>query len=442
MSTLRYPGKISKIYLFKLSLPIFFSNFAIPFVSLVDTFLMGHLGNEKFLAATSIAVSVITVIFWSFGFLRMGTVGLVGQSLGKGDYREIVHIIIRNLIIALIISILLIFLQSSILYGINYFFKVGSETFILIEKYISIRIFSAPAEMMMYVLIGFYLGLQKTKISSFLSICFSISNIILSVYFVKYLNLNIFGVALGTLVAAYLTTILFLTYTYFFVIKNLKIIPRFQINIFLKKKIFRLFYINFDIFIRTLLLTFAFLWFNYLSSKLGENILAINTILMQFILFAAFFLDAYAFSTEGIISYSIGRRVKKSFLLAVKNSFEISFITGIIISIIYIFFAKYFINLLTDLDLIRLLSYSFIFWIIIIPPIASFCYQFDGIFIGASETSSMRNSMIVSVTLYIIVSIYLLKAFDNHGIWFSLLILMILRSFTLNLFFKKILKKF
>ena len=442
MSTLRYPAKISKIYLFKLSLPIFFSNFAIPFVSLVDTFLMGHLGNEKFLAATSIAVSVITVIFWSFGFLRMGTVGLVGQSLGKGDYREIVHIIIRNLIIALIISILLIFLQSSILYGINYFFKVGSETFILIEKYISIRIFSAPAEMMMYVLIGFYLGLQKTKISSFLSICFSISNIILSVYFVKYLNLNIFGVALGTLVAAYLTTILFLTYTYFFVIKNLKIIPRFQINIFFKKKIFRLFYINFDIFIRTLLLTFAFLWFNYLSSKLGENILATNTILMQFILFAAFFLDAYAFSTEGVISYSVGRRVKKSFLLAVKNSFEISFITGIIISIIYIFFSKHFINLLTDLDLIRLLSYGFIFWIIIIPPIASFCYQFDGIFIGASETSSMRNSMIVSVTLYIIVSIYLLKAFDNHGIWFSLLILMILRSFTLNLFFKKILKKF
>ena len=88
MSTLRYPGKISKIYLFKLSLPIFFSNFAIPLVSLVDTFLMGHLGNEKFLAATSIAASVITVIFWSFGFLRMGTVGLVGQSLGKGDYRE------------------------------------------------------------------------------------------------------------------------------------------------------------------------------------------------------------------------------------------------------------------------------------------------------------------------------------------------------------------
>ena len=116
MSTLRYPGKISKTYLFKLSLPIFFSNFAIPLVSLVDTFLMGHLGNEKFLAATSIAVSVITVIFWSFGFLRMGTVGLVGQSLGKGDYREIVHIVIRNLIIALIISILLILFQSSILY--------------------------------------------------------------------------------------------------------------------------------------------------------------------------------------------------------------------------------------------------------------------------------------------------------------------------------------
>ncbi len=403
---------------------------------------MGHLGNEKFLAATSIAASVITMIYWSFGFLRMGTVGQVSQTLGKGDYREIVHIIIRNLIIALFISISLLILQSLILNGINYFFKVENETAILIENYISIRIFSAPAELMMYVIIGFYLGLQKTKISSLLSICFSVSNIFLSIYFVNNLNLNIFGVALGTLIAAYFTTIIFLIYTYFFIIKNLKIVPRFQIQIFFKKKIFKLLYINLDIFIRTLLLTFAFLWFNYLSSKLGENILAINTVLMQFILFAAFFLDAYAFSTEGVIGYSIGRRAKKSFFSAVKNSFEVSFLTGILIAILYIFFSKYIINFLTDLDLIRYLSYSFIFWIIIIPPVASFCYQFDGIYIGASETSSMRNSMIISVIIYIIISIYLMRIFGNHGIWLSLLILMILRSITLNFFFNKILKKF
>ena len=293
----------------------------------------------------------------------------------------------------------------------------------------------------MYVLTGFYLGLQRTFTSSLLVTSFCITNIVFSVFFVISLNLGIYGVALGTVLSAYLIAIIFLINTYFYIKKNFNIIPRLN-NIFATKKILKLFTINFDIFIRTLFLTFAFLWIPYQGAKLGEDYLAVNSILLQFIMIASFFLDAYAFSTESIIGYSIGRKQKKSFLNAVSNSFKLSFMTGLIISAIYIFFFKNIISTLTNIDYLIFLSYGYVIWVILIPPIASFCYQFDGIFIGASQTKEIRNSMIISVILYILFSIYLIDNLDNHGLWLSLLFFMIIRSLTLNFYFPKILNKF
>ena len=190
------------------------------------------------------------------------------------------------------------------------------------------------------------------------------------------------------------------------------------------------------------MLTFSFLWITYLGSKLGEDYLAVNTILMQFIILAAFFLDAYAFSSEGVVGFVIGKRNKKSFLLVVKNSIQLSFFTALIISIFYLIFFKQVINIITDIDILRFISYKHAIWIIIIPPVASFCYQLDGIFIGASQTQDMRNAMIVSVASFILISIYLTKYFGNHGLWLSLLLFTVLRSLTLNYFFNKILRKF
>ena len=133
---------------------------------------MGHLSSEKFLAATSIATATISMIFWSFGFLRMGTVGLISQALGKGDYKEIVYTTIRNLYIAAIIGFAIFFLKTPLMSLIQNFFQSSSETQLLIEKYVSIRLFSAPAELSLYVLVGLFLGLQKTTISSFQLLCF------------------------------------------------------------------------------------------------------------------------------------------------------------------------------------------------------------------------------------------------------------------------------
>ena len=437
----KYSTNFSKKQIILLSIPVFFSNLAIPLVGMVDTGLMGNLEETKYLAATSIATSVMTMIIWSFGFLRMGTVGIVSQAFGRGDYREIVKTLLRNFLIAMIIAATIIIFKPLIYISIQHFFNTSQETQELINTYLSVRVFSVPAELAIYILVGFYLGIQKTKISSSLIVVLSILNIVLSSLFVLTYNLNIFGVVLGTLLASYITLIIFIIFTYKFIIKKFKIIPKFE-KLIIKSKLLKLFNINLNIFIRTLFLTFSFLWVTYLGSKLGEDYLAVNTILMQFIILAAFFLDAYAFSTEGIVGFTIGRKNKSSFLSVVKNSIEISFFTALLVSFLYLIFFKDIINLITSIEILRFISYKHIFWIIIIPPIASFCYQLDGIFIGASQTREIRNAMVVSVLLFIGISIYLTRFFENHGIWFSLMLFMVIRALTLQFYYKKILRKF
>tara|TARA_X000001036_G_scaffold398703_1_gene401799 strand:- start:279 stop:1604 length:1326 start_codon:yes stop_codon:yes gene_type:complete len=441
MNLSKYSTKFSKKKIILMSIPVFFSNIAIPLVGLIDTGLMGNLGEAKYLAATSIATSVMTMIIWSFGFLRMGTVGIVSQAYGRGDYREIVKTLLRNFIVAMVISLVIIILKPLITNSIMFFFNTSLETQRLINTYINVRVFSVPAELSIYILVGFYLGIQKTKISSLLIIILSILNIILSSMLVLSYDLNIFGIVLGTLIASYVTLIMFTFFTYDFIVKKFKILPKFE-KLIVKSKLLKLFNINLDIFIRTLFLTFSFLWVTYLGSKLGEDYLAVNTILLQFIILAAFFLDAYAFSTEGIVGFTIGRKNRLSFLSVVRNSIQVSFFTALIISVLYLIFFKKIINIITDIEILRFISYKHIFWIIVIPPLASFCYQLDGIFIGASQTKEIRNAMIISVSIFIGISVYLIRFFDNHGIWFSLMLFMILRALTLQFYYKKILRKF
>ena len=441
MELLKSSSKFSKKQIFLLSIPVFFSNIAIPLVGMVDTGLMGNLGETKYLAATSVATSVMTMIIWSFGFLRMGTVGIVAQAFGRSDYREIVKTLLRNFVIALIVAFIILIFIPLIKSAINHFFSTSNDTEVLINTYLNVRVFSVPAELVIYILIGFYLGIQKTKISSLLIIIMSILNIVFSSLLVLSFNLNVFGVALGTLIASYITVTIFLIFTYNYIIKKFKVIPKFD-NLIIRSKLLKLFNINLDIFIRTLFLTFSFLWITYLGSKIGDDYLAVNTILLQFIILAAFFLDAYAFSTEGVVGFAIGRRNEKSFLTVVKNSMQLSFITAVIISLFYLIFFKEIIYIITDIEILRFISFQHILWVIIIPPVACFCYQLDGIFIGASQTKEIRNAMIVSVLGYIGVSILLTRYLGNHGIWFSLLLFMIFRAATLQFYFKNILKKF
>ncbi len=308
-------------------------------------------------------------------------------------------------------------------------------------QYFKIRIYSAPGELTLYIITGLFVGLQKTKISSFAVGFFSILNIALSIFFVKIYNLDIRGVAYGTLISALITSLLFLAYTFVYLKKHTQL--SFNLHELSNlNKIKNIFNINFNIFIRTILLTFSFLWFTYLGSQIGEDFIAANAILINLVFLSAFILDAYAFSTEGIVGYSLGKQDLNLFKTILKNSFILSSLTGFIISIIYLFINEWVINLMSDIAEIRSLSSSYAIWLIIMPFIASFCYQFDGIFIGVSQTKELRNAMIFSVTIYLIISIILTNFYSNTGVWISLCIFMILRALSLFYYMDKIFLRF
>ena len=433
--------KSSIQYILKLSIPIFFANLAIPMVGIIDTALMGNLGSLSYLSATSVAANLFSMIFWSFGFLRMGTVGMVSQANGRNNYTEILNIVVRNLLFVLAISITIILLQNLILSLSLKIFDLSEATRNLYEQYFKIRVYSAPGELTLYIITGLFVGLQKTKTSSLAVGFFSILNILLSIVLVTKFDLNIKGVAYGTLFSALITSIIFLIYMCWYLSKYTKITINFA-QIFNLKKIKNIFNINLNIFIRTILLTFSFLWFTYLGTQIGENYVAANAILINLVFLSAFILDAYAFSTEGIVGYSLGKKDLNLFKNIVKNSFILSSISGLIISIIFFFTNNLVINLMSDINEIRELSSSYAVWLIILPVISSFCYQFDGIFIGASQTKELRNAMIFSVFSYLLISILLIKFLFNTGIWISLCIFMILRAVSLFYYLDKIYLRF
>jgi len=433
--------KSSIQYILKLSIPIFFANLAIPMVGIIDTALMGNLGSLSYLSATSVAANLFSMIFWSFGFLRMGTVGMVSQANGRNDYTEILNIVVRNLLFVLAISITIILLQNLILSLSLKIFDLSEATRNLYEQYFKIRDYSAPEELTLYIITGLFVGLQKTKNSSLAVGFFSILNILLSIVLVTKFDLNIKGVAYGTLFSALITSIIFLIYMFWYLSKYTKITINFA-QIFNLKKIKNIFNINLNIFIRTILLTFSFLWFTYLGTQIGEDYVAANAILINLVFLSAFILDAYAFSTEGIVGYSLGKKDLNLFKNIVKNSFILSSISGLIISIIFFFTYNLVINLMSDINEIRELSSSYAVWLIILPVISSFCYQFDGIFIGASQTKELRNAMIFSVFSYLLISILLIKFLFNTGIWISLCIFMILRAVSLFYYLDKIYLRF
>jgi len=428
-------------YILKLSIPIFFANLAIPMVGIIDTGLMGNLGNLSYLSATSVAANLFSMIFWSFGFLRMGTVGLVSQAYGKEDYSEIFNIILRNLVFVLVISLIIISLQGYIYRLSLNIFELSETTEKFYQDYFQIRIWSAPAELTLYIITGFFIGLQKTKISSLAIGLFSILNIILSIIFVSKFDLNIKGVAYGTLFSALFISISFLIYTFLYLNRISKLKIKFDELIDLKK-IKNIFNININIFIRTILLTFSFLWFTYLGSQIGEDYIAANAILINLVFLSAFILDAYAFSTEGMVGYSLGKKDITLFKKIVQNSFILSSITGLIISIIYFLINNFVINLMSNIEEIRNLSSSYAVWLIIMPLISSFCFQFDGIFIGVSQTKELRNAMIFSVFSYLVISIFLTGLMGNTGVWISLCIFMILRALSLYYYMNRIYLKF
>ena len=422
------PDHINK-QIFQLAIPNIISNFSIPLLGAVDTALMGRMETDHYLGAVGIGGMIFSFIYWGFGFIRMASTGLTAQAYGENDDEECGLLLQRCISIGVICSILLIIFQW-VLADISFLLiKTSPEVEKLARSYFHIRIYAAPATLCLHAFHGVFLGLQNAKYPMILTILVNIINIVLNIVFVNQLGMKVEGVALATVIAQYsglILAIAFFCYRYrnLFTTWNLKIILSFS-------KLRRFLSISGDIFIRTLCLVFSFSFFTAMSAGISDTILAINTILLQYINLMSYAVDGFAFAAESMIGKYIGARDIQNLKRTTGQIFLWSFLFGGIVMLIFLLFGNQLLHLFTDKR--NLIEYAkpYLVWIIIAPLVNVAAYIWDGIYLGATATKPLRNTMIVSMLLFIS-AVYLLLPYGNHGLWGALTFLLVIRGVALT----------
>ncbi|MAT57475.1 MAG: MATE family efflux transporter [Ignavibacteriae bacterium] len=422
--------------IFRLAIPNILSNLSVPLLSSVDTAVVGHLDKVSYLGAIAIGSMIFNFVYWAFGFLRMGTTGLTAQSFGKKSEQDQILILVRSIILALSAALLIILLQSLIKKVSFYLIDANYEVEFYAKEYFDIRIYAAPATLALYAFHGWFLGMQNAKYPLILAFFVNAANIFFNLLFIYQFDMKSDGVALGTVIAQYMGLML-AVFLYLKKYSDLK-------NFLIKNKILDLepikkfFKLNFDIFIRTLCLIFTFSFFTAESAEYNQNILAVNTILLQLWMILSYGVDGFAFASESLVGKYFGAGDKQNLTKVIKLSFVWALLLGFLLSITYWLFGKEILMLYTDKTELINLALTFFIWTIIAPLINSFSYIWDGIYIGAVATKPMRNSMLIS-TLLIFLPFYLLTKdiFGNHALWGAMLFFMAARGITLTLLSKK-----
>jgi len=424
------------ILVLKMAAPIILANLSVPLLGFVDTAVMGHLPHAYFLGAVAIGATIMQFIYWGFGFLRMGTTGLTAQAYGANQSAEVRLNFQRAALLALIIGLLLWLLKSHIIDFSLYLFEASQDVENLARTYFNIRIWSAPAALINYCLIGWFIGVQQTRIILILQVWMNLINIILDLIFVVGFSWGVEGVALATVIAEVSAASLGI---YFYLKKTGKdgIIIDYA-KLLNSSKLQRMIAINLNIFLRTFCLIFAFAYFTSEAAKFGDNTLAANAILLQFIHFLSFGLDGFAQAAETLIGGALGERNRNKYRMTVKVTMTWAIGISLIYTVFYWLFGSWMIDLFTNNESVRVIANQFLIWVIILPFIAVWAYMLDGIFIGATRSADMRNGMAIALAIFI-VSIFILKSASGYqGLWISLIIFMGARGITLGFTFPNI----
>jgi MATE family multidrug resistance protein len=412
------------------------SNITVPFVGIVDIALVGRMGSSAYIGGVGFGAMVFTLIYTGLAFLRMGTTGLTAQAYGASEFKEASNSLFRALIFALFAAVLLILLQVPIknLLILNLDGSVNALGFA--AEYFNYRIWAAPATLSVFVFMGWFIGMQNSRIPMIITIIISFTNIVLSSFFVVVLEMKIEGVALGTVIAQYTGLIFCL---YFFNKKYRRIASLFDIkSILILVKLKRFFSVSRDIFIRSLLLTGSFFLFNVLSASFGEDILALNSMMLQFLWFFAWVTDGFAYAGGTLAGRYIGAEDKISLREAVNKSVLFGFFLALGFTLIYLFAGQGIIHILTDNPAVIHLAKDYHIWIWIMPVLSFLAFLYDGIYVGATATAKMRNIMIVSVILIYLPALFVLKYyFGNQGMWMAIMLLLAARGIGLKVFLKQ-----
>ena len=400
-------------------------------LSAVDLMLMGHLSKEQYLGAVAVGGVAFNVIYWGFGFLRMSTTGMTAQAYGADDLERCLSILKVALLFAFISSLLLIISCPIIVEIIFLLIEASSEVEQLAKVYFRICIFAVPATLALHAFHGWFLGMQNARYPMILAITVNSVNIVLNVLFVKVFQMRLDGVALGTACAQYfglfLAIVLFL-YRYRKLLGNALSLVALDLSL-----LRQFFIISRDIFIRTLCLVLSHAFFTSKSALIGDAVLAVNAILLQFIIFVAYAVDGFAFATESLVGKYKGALDYINLKLAVKYAFAWAYIFGCIFSLTFLVVGENILRLFTNQEVVITQAIPYMIWVVLAPIINIAPYIWDGVFLGATATPIMRNAMICSTLCIFLPSYYLFIPYGNHGLWFSLTLLNIARGISLSL---------
>ncbi|MFG6176817.1 MATE family efflux transporter [Halomonas sp. THAF12] len=408
-----------------LAWPIILSNVTVPLLGLVDTAVVGHLPDSRYLAAVTLGATLFGFLYWGFGFLRMGTTGLTSQAAGREDDEAVKNLLGQSLLLAALIGGLLI-LAGDPLITLGLRLLDGSpEATSLAAEYAGIRLLSAPAVLANYAILGWFLGQQNSRVTLALLVLTNGVNIALDLLFVVGLGMTSDGVAWATVIADYTA----LTYGLWRVRHQLATLGgHIRRSRLLRLSAYgELFRVNAQLFVRTLGLLFAMAFFTSRGAAQGDTVLAANAVLLQFIMLTSYGLDGFAHAAEALTGRAVGRGRWGEFAASVQAAARLSLLTAGLAALAFALGGEWLIALLTGLPEVRDTAATYLPWMVAMPLIAVWSYLLDGVFIGTTSTREMRNSIFIALAVYL-PTWWLTQGLGNHGLWLAFSVFTTVRS--------------
>ncbi|WP_072385542.1 MATE family efflux transporter [Hyphomicrobium sp. CS1BSMeth3] len=418
--------------LLKIAVPITLSNATVPLIGYVDTAVIGQLGQAHLIGAVGIGGVIFSVLYWTFSFLRMGTTGLTAQAYGARDGREIAGHLLRALGVAVFFGVVLVILQGPIAKTAFWLIGPSREAEAAAQTYFSIRIWAAPAGLVNFALLGWYIGLGRAGVAFVVQLVINVLNMALAMLFVLWLGGGVAGVGYAALIAECAGAVLGLVIALRIAREMGASAPLADGLDWLKMK--RSLGINADLTVRAVGHYSAIMFFTAQGAAGGDVILAANAILMTLINIMVYLLDGFAFAAESLVGRAVGARDKRSFWRAVLLSTEWAGVLAVLIGGGLWFAGPAIIELTAKSAEVQQAAGTYLMWAAIAPMLGVWCFQLDGIFTGATRTRDMRNTMVLSLIPFFAVWCLLAPHFGNHGLWAAFMVFYVARASSLLAF--------
>jgi MATE family multidrug resistance protein len=410
------------------AVPIMLSNVSEPMIGVVNTAVVGQLEDPYYIGAIAVGALIFSFIFWSFAFLRLSTGGLSAQALGAGDMPELAAVLIRALMIAAVAGVGLILLAPVIREAGFGLMGGSAEIRQHGETYFNYRIWSAPAALANYCVIGWFIGQSRAMLAFLVQLFLNLTNMALSALFVLYLGMTSDGVGLAALVAEWSAAALALGLA-FAMLRRLGGHPS-RARILDPVRLRRTLLMNADVMVRTLCIVFAFTWFTARGARAGDVVVAANAVLLNLFHVSSYLIDGFAYASEALVGQSVGARDRERFRAAIRLTSIWAMVLGILCSLAIWFGGPWIIDMMSVNAGVRETARAYLPWAAAAPVLGVISFQFDGIFTGAMATKDMRNMMIVSLGVFMLAWWLLEARYGNHGLWAALNIFFVARAVT------------